>query len=164
LTSYSAIDHICSSIRATLAAAPALTITDENGNNVHPVILDRDEDPRIIADSPMGLPAICVIPIGDKADMIKYSMGSYDKEHNFNVMIAGYYRATDNELRGENVYDDYPTLRKIAYDCADLFSGAGAFFTPGVIYQSKVELGVFEIVDYIIFRFVVTLSCKIYEV
>ena len=164
MVSYTLIDGMCSAIRARLAAASVLAITDEKGNGVHPVILDRDEDPRIIADSPMGLPAICVIPLGDKADMVRYSMGSADKEHNFSVMIAGYYRATNNELRGENVYDDYPVLRKIAYDCADLFAGAGAFFTPGVIHQSKVELGVFEIVDYIIFRFVVTLSCEGYEV
>ena len=150
-------------IRAVLTTSSVLAITDENLNVVYPVILDRDEDPAVIADSPMGLPAVCVFPIGDKADSIAYSMGSYDKEHNFSTVIVGYYRAMDNETRGENIYDDIGVLRKVAYDCSDLFSGAGAWFTPGVIYDSRVELGYFEIVDYIIYRFVVTLQCKIME-
>jgi hypothetical protein len=164
MSGFTAIDTMCATIRARLLASNVLTIVDENGDTVHPQILDRDEDPRIIADSPKGLPAICVIPIGDKEDSVNYSMGSYDKEHNFSVVIAGYYRATDNELRGEDIYDDIATLRKIAYDCSDLFAGAGAFFTPGVVHHSRVELGYFEVVDYVIYRFVVTLNCKIYEV
>lgn len=159
-----AVTTMVTTIRGVLATADVLAITDENGNHVHPVIIDRDEDPAIIADSPKGLPAICVFPIGDKADSINYSMGSADVEHNFNVVIVGYYRATNNELRGENIYDDISTLRTIAYDCSDLFQGSGAFYVPGVIYGSKVELGYFEIVDYVIYRFVLTLSCKVYEV
>ena len=158
-----AILTMVSTIRTRLATSAVLAITDENLDTVYPVILDRDEDPAVIADSPMGLPAICVFPIGDRADSINYSMGSYDKEHNFSTVIVGYYRAMDNILRGEDIYDNIAVLRKVAYDCSDLFAGAGAWFTPGVIYDSKVELGYFEIVDYVIYRFVITLFCKIYE-
>jgi hypothetical protein len=159
-----AVTTMVAAIRTVIAASNELAITDDDGNVVYPTILDRDEDPAIIADSPKGLPAICVFPIGDKADNINYSMGSYDTEHNFTTLVVGYYRANLNETRGENIYEDIGPLRTIAYACSDLFQGAGAFFTPGVIYGSKVELGYFEIVDYVIYRFVVTLSCKIYEV
>jgi hypothetical protein len=159
-----AVLTMVTAMRARLATSAVLAITDENLQTVYPVILDRDEDPAVIADSPMGLPAICVFPIGDKADEIRYSMGSYDKEHNFTTIIVGYYRAMDNENRGEDIYDNIGVLRKVAYDCSDLFSGAGAWFTPGVIYDSRVELGYMEIVDYVIYRFVITLMCKIYEV
>ena len=150
-------------MRTRLATSSVLAITDENLETVYPTILDRDEDPAVIADSPMGLPAVCVFPIGDRADDINYSMGSYDKEHNFSTIIVGYYRAMDNETRGEDIYDNIGVLRKVAYDCSDLFAGAGAWFTPGVIYDSRVDLGYFEVVDYVIYRFVVTLQCKIYE-
>jgi hypothetical protein len=151
-------------IRERLTTSAVLAITNENLETEYPTILDRDEDPAIIADSPMGLPAVCVFPIGDKSDVISYSMGSSDKEHTFQTVIVGYYRAMNNEVRGEDIYDDIGTLRKVGYDCSDLYSGEGAWFTPGVIYDSKVELGYFEIVDYVIYRFVVTLMCKIYEV
>lgn len=158
-----AVLTMVTAMRTRLASSAVLAITDENLQTVYPVILDRDEDPAVIADSPMGLPAVCVFPIGDRSDTIKYSMGSYDKEHNFTTIIVGYYRAMDNENRGEDIYDDIGTLRKVAYDCSDLFAGSGAWFTPGVIYGSKVELGYMEIVDYVIYRFVITLNCKIYE-
>ena len=159
-----AVTGMVTQIRAVLAAADTLAITDEFGVHTHPTILDRDEDPAVIADSPMGLPAICVFPIGDKSDNMNYSYGSYDVEHEFSVVIVGYYRANDNETRGEDIYDDIGALRTIAYNCSELFQGAGAWFTPGVIHHSKLELGYFEVVDYVIYRFVLTLMCKIWEI
>ena len=159
-----AVTGMVTQIRAVIAAADTLAITDENGVHTHPIILDRDEDPAVIADSPMGLPAICVFPIGDKSDNMNYAYGSYDVEHEFSVVIVGYYRANDNELRGEDIYDDIGSLRTIAYNCSELFQGAGAWFTPGVIHHSKLELGYFEVVDYVIYRFVLTLMCKIWEI
>lgn len=163
MTAFASIDRIAGLIRDRLAAASSLAITDENGETVYPTILDRDENPAVLADSPEGLPAICVIPIGDKSDNISPSIGSSDWEHRFNVVIAGYYRATSNETRGENIYDDIDTLRQKAYDCAELFKGNGAFFQPGCIYDVRVELGYFEIVDYVIYKFIVTLSLTTYE-
>jgi len=163
MTAFTSVDRIAGLIRARLLASTALSITDENGETVVPTILDRDEDPAILADSPEGLPAICVIPIGDKSDSISPAIGSADWEHRFQVVIAGYYRATSNETRGENIYDDIATLRQKAYDCAELFKGDNAFFQPGCIYDLRVELGYFEIVDYIIYKFLVTLSITTYE-
>lgn len=160
MTAYDSVALIASKIRAKVLASTALQITDENGETVIPTILDRDEDPAVLADSPEGLPAICVIPLGDKPDGISPFIGSIDWEHNFNVVIAGYYRATSNETRGEDIYSDIATLRRKAYDCAELFRGEGAFFQPGVVYGVRVELGYFNMIDYVIYKFVVTLSVK----
>ena len=164
MTSYSAIEIMVAKIRAVILAATSLRITDENGETVTPVILDRDEDPAILANSAEGLPAICVILIGDKADAMHPYISTYDWLHHFNVLITGYYRATDNQTRGENIYDDLSTLRQKAYDCAELFKGDGAWFSPGVIKDARIELGYYEIVDFVIYRFVITLSCEIWEV
>lgn len=163
MTAFTSIDRIAGLIRTRLSTAAALAITDEDGDTVYPTILDRDEDPAILADSPEGLPAICVIPIGDKSDNISPYIGSADWEHRFNVVIAGYYRATSNDTRGENIYDDIDTLRQKAYDCAELFKGNNAFFQPGCIYDVKVELGYFEVVDYVIYKFLVTLNITTIE-
>ncbi len=163
MVAYTSVSTIAATVRARLAASSALAITDENGETVYPTVLDRDENPAVLADSPEGLPAICVIPIGDKADNISPFIGSADWEHNFSIIIAGYYRATSNETNGENVYSDIATLRKKAYDCAELFKGNGAFFQPGVVSDVRVELGYFEIVDYVIYKFLVTLSIKTIE-
>jgi len=164
MTSYSAVSTMVAAIRANIAAASSLRITDENGETVSPTILDRDEDPAVLADSPEGLPAICVIPIGDKPDAMSPYISSYDWLHRFNVMVAGYYRATSNQTRGENIYDDIATLRGKGYDCVELFKGSGAWFNPGVIKDVRLELGYYEMVDYVIYRFVITLSCEIWEV
>jgi hypothetical protein len=163
MTAFTSVNTIATTIRARLAAASPLWIMDEDGSTVVPTILDRDEDPAVLADSPKGLPAICVIPIGDKSDSISPWIGSNDWEHRFQVVIAGYYRATSNETRGEDIFDDIATLRQKAYDCAELFKGTNAAFQPGNVYDVKVELGYFEIVDYVIYKFVVTLSIVIME-
>jgi hypothetical protein len=164
MTSYHAVEDMVAQIRAAIVASASLKITDENGETVSPTILDRDEDPAILAASAEGLPAICVILIGDKADAMHPYISSYDWLHHFNVVITGYYRATDNQTRGEDIYDDIDTLREKAYDCAELFKGSGAWFSPGVIKDVRLELGYYEIVDFVIYRFVVTLSCEIWEV
>jgi hypothetical protein len=163
MTAFSSIDRIARLIRERLGSASVLSIVDEYGETIYPRILDRDEDPAILADSPEGLPAICVIPIGDKSDNISPYIGSADWEHRFQVVIVGYYRATRNEIRGEDIYDDIDTLRKKAYDCAELFKGNGAFFQPGCIYDVRVELGYFEVVDYVIYKFLVTLNITTIE-
>jgi hypothetical protein len=164
MTAFTTVNTIVARIRAMVVGATPLFVIDEHGDSVPPVVLDRDEDPAVLADSPQGLPAIVVVPIGDKADAINYFIGSAEWEHVFNVMVAGYYRATSNETRGEDIYDDIATLRQKAYDCAELFKGQGAFFTPGNIYRTRVELGYYAITDYIIYKFIVTLSVKVIEV
>ena len=159
MTVYTRIDSICTKIRARILASPYMATVDENGDSVPPTVLDRDEDPSVLAASPSGLPAVCVIPIGDKSADISYFIGT-ETEVDFNVVIAGYYRATSNETRGEDIYDDIAVLRARAFNCAGLFAGSGAFLSPGIIYHSRVELGYFEIVDYVIYKFVVTLNVK----
>lgn len=159
MTYYTRVDRICTAIRARLATSSAMAQVDEYGDPQAPTILDRDEDPAILADSPEGLPAICVIPLGDKSMDVSYYMGA-ETEIDFSVIIAGYYRATSNETNGEDIYADIAALRQRGFDCAQLFTGANAYFNPGVVYHSKVELGYYEIADYVIYKFVVTLNVK----
>ena len=163
MTSFHAVDTMVAAIRAKIAAASVLSITNENGVTVAPTILDRDEDPAVLADSPTGLPAICVVLIGDKPDSISPYISSYDWLHSFNVIIAGYYRALSPQTVGEDIYNDIGGLREKAYDCAELFKGNGAWFNPGVVKNLKLELGYYEMVDYVIYRFVITLSCDVWE-
>lgn len=159
MTFYTRVDRICSAIRARLLASSAMAQIDECGVSKAPVILDRDEDPAVLSDSPEGLPTICVIPLGDRPLDVTYFIGT-DTEIDFNVIIAGYYRATSNETNGEDVYADIAALRQRGLDCVQLFTGSNAYFSPGVVYHAKVELGYFEIVDYVIYKFVVTLNVK----
>ena len=111
MTIYTRVNRICAAIRARLAASTAMEQVDEYGVSKAPTILDRDEDPAILADSPEGLPAICVIPIGDKSLDITYFIGT-ETEIDFSVVIAGYYRASSNETNGENIYADIAALRQ----------------------------------------------------
>lgn len=160
MTAFDRINNMCSTIRTRLAASSALSITDENGDSVVPNILDRDENPAVLADSPEGLPAICVIPLGDKAADSNFFMSGSEVETNFNIVIAGYYRASSNETNGEDIYTDIANLRQKAFSCEALFQGDNAYFSPGVVYHTRVELGYYEIVDYVIYKFLVTLGCK----
>lgn len=159
MTFYTRVNRICAAVRARLAASSAMAQVDEYNVSKAPTILDRDEDPAILADSPEGLPAICVIPIGDKSLDITYFIGT-ETEIDFSVVIAGYYRASSNETNGEDIYADIAALRQRGFDCAQLFTGSNAYFNPGVVYHSKVELGYYETVDYVIYKFVVTLNVK----
>ena len=163
MTAFTSVDTIAQKIRTKISSAAALRITDDDGNTINPRVLDRDEDPAVIADSPGGLPAICVMPLGDKSDSITLYIGSADWEHRFQVVITGYYRAPSNETNGENIYDNIAFLRQKAYDCAELFKGTGAAFQPGNVYELKVELGYFEIVDYVVYKFTITLSITTFE-
>lgn len=163
MTAYTSVSTIAEKVRNRLSGATPLSVIDEYGNTIWPTILDRDENPAVLADSPSGLPAICVIPIGDKQDSINPFIGSADWEHHFNIVIAGYYRATSNDTIGEDIYSDIDSLREKAYNCAELFKGPSAFFEPGVVYDVSVELGYFEIVDYVIYKFLVTLGIKTIE-
>ena len=151
MTIYTRVNRICEAIRTRLAASSEMAQNDEYGDSKAPTILDRDEDPAVLADSPEGLPAICVIPIGDKSLDITYFIGT-ETEIDFNVIIAGYYRAASNETNGDDVYADIAALRQRAFACTELFTGSNAYFNPGVVYHSKVELGYYEIIDYVIYK------------
>ncbi len=157
MTAIEKITAFCDTVRARIAASPDL------GN---PVVYDRDEDPALLADNPGGLPAICVIPLGDKTDDITFSMGSDDWQHEFTVVIAGYYKASTvaSVKPRYELYEDVVANREYAFAVVELFRGDNAFFDGGNIYKANIELGYFEIFNQVIYKFVVKLHVRMIEV
>ena len=124
-------------------------------------VLDRDEDPAIIAKNASLLPTICVIPIGEGKDSITFSMGSDDWQHEFSVFIVGYYRFSQDN---KSAYSDINTMRQYAFGLLELFRGADAFFDGGNIYKATVEIKPYQEMDYVLDRFLITMNVKLIEV
>jgi len=125
-------------------------------------VLDRDEDPAILADNPALLPVVCVIPLGDEPDSIHFSMGSNDWAHELTIRVVGYYQfSKDNK----DPFADLATVRQYAYDTLELFRGPTlAGFYPGCnITDATLELGYYITSDMVIHRYDIGLRVKVYE-
>lgn len=125
-------------------------------------VLDRDEDPGIIAKNAKDLPTICVIPIGESKLNVTLSMGGNEVIESFEQHIVGYYRlTTDNKTP----YAATDTMRGYAKTCLDLFSGqTDAVFNGCVIYKATIEIKPYEEMDYVIDRFLITLGVYSIEI
>jgi len=124
-------------------------------------VLDRDEDPAILAANAKLLPTVCVIPLGAGKDVITFSMGSSDWQHEFQVFIVGYYRFSQDN---KTAYSDIDTMRKYAFGLLELFRGSLAFFNGGNIYKATVEIKPYQEMDYVLDRFLITMNVKLIEV
>ena len=124
-------------------------------------VLDRDEDPAIIAKNAKGLPAICVIPIGASKLTGQLSMGSDDVQEDFQQVIVGYYRQSQNNLVP---YSDINLMRQYGKTAAGLFSGqSNMAFNGCVIFKWALEIQPYQEMDYVLDRWVVTLFVKSVE-
>lgn len=125
-------------------------------------VLDRDEDPAVIADNAALLPVACVIPLGDKPDKIAFSMGSSDWEHIFDLAILGYYRFSQDN---KTPFSDLNTVRGYSFGLAELFRGPtkAGFYTGCNARGADVDIGYYEINDYVIYRAEVILHCTMIE-
>ena len=124
-------------------------------------VLDRDEDPAIIAKNSKSLPTICVIPIGAEKLTGQLSFGSDDVQEDFQQVIVGYYRQSQNN---KTPYTDINLMRQYGKNCADLFSGqANCQFNSTVILRWTLEIVPYQEMDYVLDRWVLTLSCKSFE-
>jgi hypothetical protein len=120
-------------------------------------ISERDEDPAVLSTSG-DMPIIVVIPLADRPDRIRMTMGSGGElQHDFSISIIGYhlYTTLDSELR---------TLRGYAFTVVDLFRGANCQVGSAFVYSATVDVGYFVMVDYPVYRYIVTLNCKMIEV
>lgn len=155
MTSYTAIDGAAAAVR-TLITNAATTLGGIKS------VRDRDEDPAILADNAIDLPMVCVIPLGDKPDKIKFSMGSSDWFHKFNLNIVGYYRFS---MDNTDPFADLGTVRKYSYDTLELFRGpTKAGFYPGCnAVGADIDIGYYMVNDYVIYRYDITLDCEMYE-
>jgi len=155
---YTAVEGFAATIRARIWANRATL-----GNIVQ--VLDRDEDPAILANHPDRLPTVCVIPRGQGKDTINFTMGGDDFLHEEQVHIVGYYKMARNL---QEPYDEQAAIRQYAYGIAELFRGRTAgvcnfCFNKGVIYKATVEIKPYQEFDFVLDRYLITLFVKFGE-
>jgi hypothetical protein len=104
------------------------------------------------------MPIMVVIPLADRPDRIRMTMGDGGEfQHDFSVSIIGYhlYGTLENDLR---------TLRGYAFTLIDLFRGKNAQVASAQVYSATVDVGYFVMIDYPIYRYIITLNAKMIEV
>jgi hypothetical protein len=136
-------------------------------------VLDRDEDPDIIAYNAKLLPTACVIPVGAGKLTMKFSMGSSDLQEDFQQNIVVYYQQSkDNKVP----YSDIDIIRGYAKTLVNLFSTNAPFdtsvnaeqqtnicFNSCVITGATAEFHPYQGKDYTLNRLLVTLSVRTFE-
>ena len=146
--------NFASTVRSRITSA-ALSL-----GNVQQV-LDRDEDPAILAKNAKSLPTICVIPIGASKLTGGLSFGSDDVQEDFQQVIVGYYRQSQSNL---TPYSDINLMRQYGKNAAALFSGqANMAFNSAVILKWTLEIQPYQEMDYVLDRWVLTLFVKSVE-
>ena len=137
-------------------------------------VLDRDEDPDIIAYNAKLLPTCCVIPVGAGKLTAKLGMGSSDMMEDFQQNIVIYYQQSkDNKMP----YSDIDILRGYAKTMINLFSTNAPLsyvtsaekqtnrcFNGVIINQASAEFHPYQGKDYMLNRILVTLMCKSVEI
>lgn len=130
-------------------------------------VLDRDEDPDIIADNAILLPTCCVIPVGGGKLTAKFQMNSSDMIEDFQQNIVIYYQQSkDNKLP----YSDIEVLRGYAKVLINLFSSNDRTspyyrcFNSCVVTQAVAEFHPYQARDVMLDRILCTLSCKCVEI
>ena len=118
-------------------------------------ISERDEDPAVLSTSG-DMPILIVIPLADRSDRVKWTIGGTELWHDFSITIIGYYLYN-------NLDDEIVTLRKYGYAALELFRGTGAHLGNGHIYSGNLDVGYFVMVDYPIYRWVLTLQVMMIE-
>jgi hypothetical protein len=118
-------------------------------------ISERDEDPAVVSNSG-DMPILVVIPLADRPDRMRMSIGSTEVYHDFSIVIIGYYLYN-------NLDDEIKTLRGYGYACFDLFRGTAAKLAYAHVYSASLDVGYFVMVDYPIYRWILTLNAKMIE-
>lgn len=120
-------------------------------------ILERDEEPSVLADSPGLMPTLIVQPLSGKSDAAVMTMGTTgEMYHGFALSISGYYLF--NELN-----TDIRTMRGNAYTCLDLFRGVNQQVSYAYVTGANLDPGYFIIVDKQVYKWVVTLRFTMIE-
>ena len=128
-------------------------------------ILDRDEDPAIIAKNSQYLPTLLVFPFGEGKYTITQTMGGEPVLDEGQIVIVGYYRFSKDNT---NPYADIDTTRAYGLKCIGLFRGySGAtpnfLFSQGVLTKAVLEIKPYQEENYVLDRFVITFSAKLAE-
>jgi len=124
-------------------------------------VLDRDEDPAILAKNAKLLPTICVIPLGDTELSGQSAMSSDDQQEEFQQVIVGYYRMSMNNGAP---YADINLMRQYGKTAAALFTGqSNCQFDSTVVYKWKLKIMPYQEMDYVLDRWILTIHCKSFE-
>jgi len=137
-------------------------------------VLDRDEDPDIIAQNAKNLPTACVIPVGAGKLTMKLGMCSSDMMEDFQQNIVIYYQQSkDNKVP----YSDIDIIRGYAKTLVNLFSTNAPFdltidaakqigrcFNSCIVNNATAEFHPYQGKDYTLNRLLVTLSVKSVEI
>lgn len=137
-------------------------------------VLDRDEDPDIIAYNAKLLPTACVIPVGAGKLTMKMSMGSSDMMEDFQQNIVIYYQQSkDNKIP----YSDIDIIRGYTKTLVNLFSDNSPFdvntpaeqqtnryFNGCAITQATAEFHPYQGKDYTLNRLLITFLVKTFEI
>jgi hypothetical protein len=137
-------------------------------------VLDRDEDPDIIAQNAKLLPTACVIPVGAGKLTMKLSMGSSDMMEDFEQNIVVYYQQSkDNKVP----YSDIDIIRGYAKTLMNLFSTnaildttipanqqTNIMFNSCIITGGTAEFHPYQGKDYTLNRVLLTLQIKSFEI
>ena len=137
-------------------------------------VLDRDEDPDIIAYNAKLLPTACVIPVGAGKLTMKMSMCSSDMMEDFQQNIVIYYQQSKDN---KTPYSDIDIIRGYAKTLINLFSENTPFdptipaeeqtnrhFNNCIITQGTAEFHPYQGKDYTLNRLLVTLLVKTVEI
>jgi hypothetical protein len=136
-------------------------------------VLDRDEDPDIIAYNAKLLPTACVIPIGAGKLSMKPGMCSSDMMEEFQQNIVIYYQQSKDN---KNPYADIDVIRGCAKTLVNLFSQntppslatpveqqTGRCFNSCIVVGANAEFHPYQGKDYTLNRLLVTLTVKAVE-
>ena len=137
-------------------------------------VLDRDEDPDIIAYNAKLLPTACVIPVGAGKLTMKLGMGSSDMMEDFQQNIVVYYQMSKDN---KNPYSDIDIIRGYAKTLMNLFSTnaplssatdaakqTNRVFNGCIIVSGTAEFHPYQGKDYTLNRLLVTLMVKSVEI
>ena len=120
-------------------------------------ILERDQEPSVIADSGVSLPIIVVLPFANRSDSIRLTMSdSGELYHTFTTTIKGYYAFDD-------LTDNIRTMRSYPFTCLDLFRGANARIESAHVRSASVNPGYFVMIDKPIYKWDVNLNMIMIE-
>lgn len=130
-------------------------------------VLNRDEDPSIIAKNAADLPTLCVFPMGAGKTTVNFSMSQGGEgQIESQVIVAGYYKMNfDNKTP----YQDIDAIRAYSTVLVDLFKGYDTdglpkfSFNNCVIYKATIEVSPYQWADYVLDRYVVTFFVKAIE-
>ena len=148
MSSIDLINNFVDGVKVKLAASTTLGTPTR--------ISERDEDPAVLSQAG-DMPILIVIPLADRADRLRWTMGGDELYHDFSISIIGYYL-------DQNLIENLRTLRGYGFACLDLFRGVDSMIGGCHIYSATLDVGYFSMIDYPIYRFILTMNVKSIEV